>query len=621
MHYKLVSLGTASFLAIAFMVLGPLAPIACGQSRPAGPAEQNVTATMPVVGSATKQAANLTLQVAHIRVTGQIEDAPIEFSFFGDSSRSLTLRDCLNRLAIARQDDQVAAVALELDDLNLSWAQSQELSDAISRLNQIKPVYAFFASAGISQYLVASAAKEVAMEPSGGLDIVGLASEMMFFRGTLDWIGVQPQMVQIGRYKGAAEPMMRKEPTPEMLQEHQKIIDNLYTQLCSQVARQRNMTPAEVAAAIDQGPFWATEAQRLKLVDHVVERSQWQQHVQKRVAPYSGTASWRGNYGKTEKQPLDFSSPFAFLASIIKRSEPQEIKSPTVAIVHVQGMIVSGTNSQGLMGQRLAGDKTLVATIKQVAADPRIKAMVLRIDSPGGSALASELIYQAVRDCAAKKPVIASICGLGASGGYYIALGAPTIYADGASIVGSIGVVSGKMAITEMLGKIGITTHSLTRGKNAGLELSRAWTPEELNIIQSMAQRTYDQFVSRVTQSRGNRITNVQDVAQGRIFTAEQAVKNGIIDKTGGLRDAVEAARAAAGIETSDLISLPKTKSLPDLLVDSDEDAIMPGFSKSFMATGLGKPSAGTIYMINLSRMLSPRSPLLAMPYYLDIHE
>jgi protease-4 len=236
--------------------------------------------------------------------------------------------------------------------------------------------------------------------------------------------------------------------------------------------------------------------------------------------------------------------------------------------------------------------------------------------------MASELIHQAVQAAAAKKPVVVSVAGLAASGGYYIAVGGPTIYADSTSLVGSIGVVTGKLATTETFERIGIATHAITRGKNAGLDLSRPWTDAEIGVVTRHAQTTYDLFVRRVAEGRGERVANVDDIAQGRIFTARQAVDNGMIDHIGGLHDAIQAARKQAGLETSHLISLPKPKTLADLLFNPEGDEIVaPLKSLQFSAESMLLQELlkhrGASYMLNLAVAMRNQTMLTAMPFYI----
>jgi protease-4 len=601
----------AAVLAAAFLLAAPCAAAAAGKA-----------ATRPA-------AAENAGKIAHMRLAGPVLSAPPQFSLL-PSGEGNTLRDWLLRLGKARNDPAVTAVALEIDDPGLDWSQAQELADAVARLNEAKPVYAHVADVGAVPFLVASAARHVAIDPSGELEIVGLGGELMFFRGTLDWIGVKPQMIQVGKYKGAAEPFTRTEPSPELKQEYEKLFDDLYAQLCGQLARHRGLTDAQARKAVDAGPLTAQAARQHRLVDALVPAADWKAHVIAAVARSGKPASlWAGEYGKKDKESLDLGNPFALLRLLVGGPPSQEPRDPTIAIVHAEGTITSGASGEGLLGSEMAGARTLVKCLDEVADDARVKAVILRINSPGGSAAASERIHQAVAACAKRKPVIASISGLGASGGYYIALGAHRIIADPAAITGSVGVISGKMAIGGLLGKLGITTYEITRGQNAGLRTSREWTPREEAVVRGLAERTYQQFVDRVRTARGKRIKDVDAVVQGRVFTARQATDNGLIDGVGGLKDAVLAAQQAAKIDSSFIIVLPRPRTLADLLNGADGVSAPPlptGRTEALELLARARRGAarsgrlaGAAYLLNLAAMLEGESTLLALPHFVAV--
>jgi len=570
--------------------------------------------------------------IAHVALRGPVLSSPPDFSLLAGQTQGMTLREWLQRLAKARNDDNVQAVALEIDSPSMSWAQAQELADAVRRLNAVKPVYAHVAAADAVSYLVASAGREVTMDPSGNVMITGVATEIAFFRGTLDYIGVEPQLFQIGRYKGAAEPMTRTGPSEELKGEYGKILDDLYDQLCEQIARQRGLTVPHVRNAVDNGPFSAGSARQYDLIDGLVERSRFKQHVVAKVLSDKKADSvvWGGNYGVKQPRKLDLSNPFTFFGMLMGAKPAEATKDPTVAIIHAEGVISSGSSGGGLFGGRRIGHKTMTRCFRQVAEDNNVKAVIYRINSPGGSALASEMIYQAVRQCAEKKPVIASIVGVGGSGGYYIALGADRIIADPSAITGSIGVVGGKLATTGLMKKLGISTYEITRGRNAGLWSSRPWDVRQQRIVKTMMENTYRMFTSRVRQGRGSRVKNIDKVAQGRVFTARQAVDNGLIDEIGGLREAVIAAQKAAKIKSSHILVLPKPKTIADLLTDSGVSGEMPigadgaalrallGEAPGILAAGR-KDRQGLSYLLTLGKLLGRECVLTAMPYHVSI--
>lgn len=589
------------------------------------PTDKQPTVTVEKI-ELTEQAAAKENQprIAAVRLSGAVPEGPSGFSLFEDPDK-MTLKDWLERLAKARKDERIAAVALEIGNAGVTWAQAQELADAVRRLNAVKPVHAYLSGGGASGYLVASAAREVSMDPAASLDIVGLAAEMMFFRGTLDWLGVQPQMIQIGQFKGAAEPYMNKKPSAEFRRQYDELLDDLYDQLCGQIADQRKLKVTRVRKAIDNGPFDAESARGYGFVDRLVERADWREHVGGKYAAAGESFTWVSDYGKKSGKSLDFSNPFALLGALVSGPPKTPITDPTIAIIHADGIIMQGAGGQSLFGTSVVGSTTMVKAFKQVMDDDRIKAVVFRINSPGGSAMASELISQAVRRCAKAKPVIVSVSQMAASGGYYIAAPGKTIIADPSAVVGSIGVVSGKLALTGLLDKIGISTHEFTRGKNAGLMMMRPWDEREQAVIRKQAQRIYDLFARRVTEGRGGKIKDIDAVAHGRVFTARQALKNGLIDQVGGFREAIAAALTEAKLDTCDFLILPRPKTLMDLLQGSSDSRAAPVGSQITSALGAATPlqrivrHRGLAYLLTVAEMLGNDRVLTAMPHYLSV--
>ena len=501
----------------------------------------------------------------------------------------------------------------------MTWSQAQELADAIKRLGATKPVHAYLRDGQTMSYLVASAANKVTMDPAVTVMLVGLSSEVVFVKGTLDRVGVEPQIVQVGKYKGAIDPLTTTQPSAELREQHERLLDDLYAQLCEQIAAQRKLDVDAVKKAIDQGPLTAPEAQQLSLVDSLQSAHEWQQQV--KDANGGEACDWVENYAAPKEELPDLSNPFAAMKLLFAAPSKKVTHDPTIAIIHANGVIISGRSDQGLFGQTYAGARSLRDCFEQVAKDPHVKAVVFRIDSPGGSAEASENIYQAVRECAAVKPVVVSIGQLGASGGYYVAVAADTIIADPAAIVGSIGVFGGKLATSGLMEKIGITTWQTSRGKNAGLFNSHPWSDSQAAAIRKITQHTYDLFCRRVAAGRAGKVANIDDVAQGRVFTGRQALENHLVDRVGGLRDAVAAAAEAANVTHFEVISLPQSPSLTDMLMGGQLQARLgaaaaPNGPEAFVATMLDPASA---YLLDLTCLLDREPVLMAMPYWLNI--
>jgi protease-4 len=564
------------------------------------------------------------VRIAHIRLHGAVLDRPAGLDFMQETSGQMTLRDWLHRLAKVRNADDIDELVLQVDGVSMTWTQAQELADAIGRIREAgKTVRVAMVAGGWTQYLVASAGDEVIMDPAGHLHVTGVGLEPMFFKGTMNLLGIEPQMIQVGDYKGAAEPFSRAGPSDELAGEYNKILDDLYAQMVGSIAAHRRLKRKAVREAIDLGPLTAKQAKRYGLVDHLEHRYDWWEAIGKRVAGgKSVKVVWHEEYARKQRKSVDFSNPFAVLALLAGGKKAAGPTSPTIAIVHIDGPIVQGRSEEGLFGSGGVGDKTIAHAMEQCRKNDHIKAVIVRINSPGGSAIASEMMYQTIRRCAEVKPVIASVGSMAASGGYYAAVGADRIIADPAALVGSIGVVAGKLAPKEMLAKMGISTHSFTRGKNAGMHLSRAWTPREKRKMRRVAEAIYDTFVDRVKTGRKHAKMDIDAVAAGRIFTARLAVRNGMVDQLGGLREAVAEARKRAGVSRSEFLTLPRPKSFLDAF--NLQGGASLGVSRAAFGEVFDRldPSVrrGAGYLLGLAGMLRQERVLTAMPCAVVLH-
>ena len=568
-----------------------------------------------------------TKRVAHISLTGAITDSPAGFSFFGES-KNLTLKKWLNRLAKVRNDKSIDAVVIMIDSPGIKLSHASELADAIRKLAAVKPVYTHTITASVSQYIVASAGTETWIELAGGLEIVGIAGELTFYRGLMDKFGIVPQFIQVGKYKGAAEPYMNKKPSKELINEYNELFDGLYNHMVGEIAKNRKMTTAMVKAVIDQGPFSGTRAHELGLADKIVTRGEVLDTVKKQLG---GNVEIVKNYGKKAKKDIDFNNPFSLFSEILTNTNKKRIAPNTIAIIHADGAIVSGSGGEGMFGGKTVGDLTMIKAFKEAQTNPNIKAVIFRISSPGGSALASEMIYQAVKRCAAVKPVIVSISGMGASGGYYIASAGHEIWADSSAIVGSIGVVSGRVSFKKIMDNAGVTTYEIKRGKNAGLNLSRPWTNEEIETLRKHSEEIYKLFLKRVTDARGKKIADIHKVAQGRIFTGIVAKEKGLVDHIGGLADVAAAAKKRAGIKGKvNFVVMPRTKTFADLIAEGDESVAFNSAASKLMGIRNSIPYQllsktgklnGVSYLLEMANILNRDRVMLAMPYHIQIKD
>jgi protease-4 len=411
-----------------------------------------------------------------------------------------------------------------------------------------------------------------------------LYGSQLYVRGLLDKIHVTPDFMTCGAYKSAAETYMRSSPSPEAERMYDWMLDSLYETYVGLIAEGREVPRATVSDWVELGICSAEKAAEHKIIDAAETTEAFLNHIKQE---HGEELKLDKRYGKSKGSTVDLSNPFAILkiwADLLKgASQAEKSKKDAVAIVYVEGAILPGRPipSPFSMGGAAYSDPIRKA-LDKAANDEAIKAVVLRVDSPGGSAVASEIILQATRRLAAKKPFVVSMGDVAGSGGYYVACGADTIVADASTVTASIGVVGGKFATDDMWESIGITWHSMPRGKHADMLYSgQPFTDEQREILQSWMDEVYEVFKGHVVRIRGDRLTKpIDEIAGGRVFTGRQALELGLVDRLGTLSDAIRLAADKAGLKDYDVRVVPRPKSFVELLMadlagdDSEEGQI-----------------------------------------------
>jgi len=507
------------------------------------------------------------------RLSGPLSEAPADetLPFFAPPGASL--KTLIARLGKSAVDTNVPAVVILPESASLGMAQAQELRQAVAQFRgHGKEVYVHASSLGTAQYLVASAASRVSVTPTGQLMIPGLHAESMHVRGLLDKIGVKPDFITEGAYKSASELFMREQPSPEADQMMNWLLDSWDGSLKEMVGRSRAADAAKVQSWIDTGLFSADQARAAGLIDAVEHQPDFEAMLKDR---YGKDVIFNHKYGRDAQPDLDFSSPFAFikiwgeLLSGPSRSTPSK---PAIGVVYVTGPIMTGRGNRSFGGgASIALSDDISEALAKAAADDSIKAVVLRVDSPGGSATASEIILDATRRLKAKKPFVVSMGDVAGSGGYYVACAADTIFADSTTMTGSIGVVAGKFASTEMWKKIGVTFKEYKRGQNAGIFSSDdVFSDGERARMRLFMDDVYAAFKNHVIESRGPRLKKpLEELAGGRVFTGKQALDFGLVDKLGTLTDAAAFVAGQANIKDYELRVIPGPKKLLDILTEN----------------------------------------------------
>lgn len=442
----------------------------------------------------------------------------------------------LTQLRKAKVDSRIGAVLIDIDFPGIGWGKADELREAVKDFRASgKPAYAYMEIGTNREYYIATAAEKIFVPPGGDIYINGFAAEAMFFRGSLDKLGVEPDVIQIGKYKSAPEQYTRKEMSEGQREVINAVLDDYYGRMVGVIAETRRKSPEDVKALIDGAPYNAPQAKALGLIDEAFYREQVYEELKNRLG-YKADDKIRTVTGNTYRE--------------IPADSLGLDKGERVAVIYASGAINVGKSSGSPFGGEMVGSDTIVEAVNQAAEDRSIKAIVLRVDSPGGSALASDLMWYALENAKAKKPVVVSMGDVAASGGYYIACNANKIVAEPSTVTGSIGVFLGKPVTKGFYDWVGITNEYVLRGKNAGIfRESEKWTDEERAKMQDQANTIYfNNFVPKVAKGRGKTDEEVNGLGQGRVWTGFQAKERGLVDEFGGLEKAIEVAKQLANL-------------------------------------------------------------------------
>lgn len=518
-----------------------------------------------------------------IEIEEGLAERPSELSAIFGGDGKTTLRDAIARFHDAAKDPTLSAVVVRLRNAELTTTQVEELGRAMQAVRDAgKKVHVFAENYGGAELMLGSYADEVLMQDGGGIMLPGMYMEEMFLADTLAWAGVKADYVQIGDYKGASEQMARNGPSPQWDQNINQLLDSLYGNLRERIKAGRKLDDAGLDVAMRE-TFLATSetAKRVGLVDATIDLPELTAHLEK---AYGADLAWSNLLeAHSGKMAFNGSNPLAMLAKLTQEPDMTP-RRETIAVVHVDGPIIDGESSAGgFMGESSVGSQTLRRALGELEDEDQIKGVIVRINSPGGSAIASEIIWQGVRRVAAKKPVWISVGGMAASGGYYIASSGQKVYVNPSSIVGSIGVVGGKMAMGGLYDKLKVRVVGRARGPLGGMLGSVSpWTGEERELVKRKMTETYELFTKRVTQGRPG--IDLAKTAEGRLFAGSRAVEMKMADKVGSLDDAITDMASALSLASDgyDVMDYPAPRGLGDVIGDA-----LKGF------TGASAPAVG----------------------------
>lgn len=521
-------------------------------------------------------------KVLRLLFDGPVPEAPDENAqllgqlFGGPESR--TLYQWVKLIEQATHDDEIAAIAMIIESPQMGLAQVEEVTRALKAFREKgKKVFSYMDYAGNGSYALACAADHITLAENSDLAILGLYAELSFYKGLLDKIGVHADMMHCGDYKSALEPFTRTEPSPEAAENINWLLDGIYERWIEILAKGRGLSSDQIKAAVDQAPLGAEEARKLKLIDQVGSFADFRQLIYKEFGQDADIVK-KLDDGKGLK--LDLKNPFAIFQMFNEMLEKQSVPQKAgIALIYIDGGIVVGKNDSSPLSGASAGSTTIRAAFQKALDDDNVKAIVVRVNSPGGSALASDIMWKIATQCAAKKPLVVSQGNVAGSGGYYVSIPGDLIFAEECTITASIGVVGGKFVWDGLMeDKLGITTTEFKRGKHADLmNMNRLWSEEERAVMMKYMNETYEQFKGRIMASRGDRLKkNLEDMAGGRVYTGKQALELGLVDRIGGLSDAIKYAVEKAGLSDYEVYIYPEAEDfsaiLAKLLKEDTED-------------------------------------------------
>ncbi len=480
-----------------------------------------------------------------------------------------TMAELISALHVAALDARIAGAVVRVGPLEIGWAKAEDLRSALAALRAAgKKVHAVMeheAVAANKEYFLASAANRVYLSPAATAPLAGLASRFLFLGGVWEKLDVEMHVEKIREYKTLGDMLQNKSMSPYHREMATSLLDSISARLISAIAEARHLDRNRVEAIIDDAPVTGEEFVAAGLADGV-------------------------RYASEVIRQDAANAPTVDLEEYRKVTAASVGHPPThrIAVVYGVGAIAVGESGGSAARGRIMGSETVVQAFREAQDNEEVKAIVFRVDSPGGSALASDLIWRATREAREKKPVIVSMSDLAASGGYYIAAGADRILAQPTTLTGSIGVVFARPNIEGLLRRLGIATETIARGKYA--RINDITTPVSADLRAKMVAQMdhiYAQFVDRVARSRNLPPERVDAIGRGRVWTGSQAAENGLVDELGGFLEAIDAAKAATGIPKDaevQLVFYPRRKTLAERLAEALATRLLPPFAAELRA-------------------------------------
>ncbi len=499
--------------------------------------------------------------------TGSNEADP----FAGLFEEAVGLDDILHAIEVAKEDDRIEGISITNQFIMAGWSQVKAIRNALRDFRESgKFVYAYADLYMQKDYYLASVADSVFLNPVGNLDFRGLSAEVLFFKELQEKTGVKMEVIRHGKYKSAVEPFLQDEMSEENRTQIRELLESLWGSMLEDIASDRGLTSESLNAIADTlGTRNPSMALGSGLIDYIGYFDQYNQSISRAM-------------GQSEDREVDYVVLKDYMKDARKKSVYKG--SDRIAVIYAQGEIFYGEGSPDYIGQGLINK-----ALKRSREDDKIKAVVLRVNSPGGSALTSDLIWREVELTTKEKPVVVSMGDVAASGGYYIAAGADRILAEPTTITGSIGVFGTVPNISELAGDIGINAEQVETNKNSTeYSLFEPMSPEFRAVVTEGIETTYQTFLQRVADGRSMSLARVDSLAQGRVWSGVQALENGLVDQLGGLDDAIAEAAELAGISSFSVRRYPRYKTNFEMLME-DLSGAQERVSENLLENELGE--------------------------------
>lgn len=561
-------------------------------------------------GSAAASPKAATTIVPVLTLDGAYADVKPAFNLLNQDQP--TLQSLVATIRKAKDDPAVPAMIVRLGSPALGSARMMEVRDALLEFRASgKPLYTTFTSAGIGGYVLASTGSEIVIPPVSGLELYGMRADLFYYKDTLAKLGIQAQAVNTGKFKTAFEPFTHDGMSEGQRIQITDIIDDFFDSLTKSVAEAREVKERKVRRWLTDGPYTAKQALEEGLVDRIAYFDELQRDVERK---FGKDLKFDTEYSAEEKKKPEQVNLLGLFMGTAKKSQAKADSGDKIALVYALGPIMDGRAEKSpFAAENVIASEDFLDLLDEVAKEPGLKGIVLRVDSGGGSAIASDLIWQRLEALNDKGiPHVVSMGDVAGSGGYYIAMGADKIYAEPTTITGSIGVIGGRFILGDMYKKIGLRKDTIAIGDNTGLaDEARAWNAREVKILEGILEDVYDTFTRKVAEGRGMKQSEVKKIGGGRVWSGVAAKEIGLIDELGGIDDAVAAAREIANAPNAKVVTFPKEKSLMDIL-----DEVLSG-KKSSIGTTVTAAVADATDPFNQIEAVIPEQHAVMLKFFL----